>query len=350
MFWIVGGRTLAMWLTRVFADPVPDGIRYHLGHPAWIGFSAWDLIMPLFLFVVGAAMPFSVSRRIESGEPKSKLYAKIIRRVVVLFVLGMAYQGNLLDFDLSTLQLYCNTLQAIAAGYLIAGIVILNLRVVGQLGVLAALLVVYWMLMMFVPFGGHPAGTLEPDANVALAVDDLILRNFGDGISYTWILSSLGFGATTLLGVQAGNLLRSGLSPVAKVLRLVAWGVGCLAAGWIWENYLGFPLIKHIWTSSMVLWAAGWSYLLLALFYGLIDILGYRQWAFPFIVIGANAITAYMAARFIPFDIISGNLLGGLARFVGSPWDQVLLSLGALSILWIALFYMYRKKTFVRIG
>ena len=130
-------------------------------------------------------MPFSVSRRIESGEPKSKLYAKIIRRVVILFVLGMAYQGNLLDFDLSTLQLYCNTLQAIAAGYLIAGIAILNLRVVGQRGVLAALLGVYWMLMMFVPLGGHPAATLEPDANVALAVDGLILRNLGDGISYT---------------------------------------------------------------------------------------------------------------------------------------------------------------------
>ena len=349
MFWIVGGHGLAMTLAGAFADPVPERFRYHLDHPPWIGFSAWDLIMPLFLFIVGTAMPFSFARRIEDGQSRGQLYAKMFRRVLILFILGMAHQGRLLDFDLSTLHIYCNTLQAIAAGYLIAGIVMLNTPIVGQVVALAALLIGYWLIMMFVPFAGHPAGTLEPDANVALAVDNFVLRQFGDGSSYTWVLSSMGFAATTLLGVLSGHLLRATIAPVAKIIWLTLIGLGCLVGGWAWAEWLGFPIIKHIWTSSMVLWAAGWSFLLLAAFYALIDVAGFRRWAFPFVVIGANAITAYMGARFIPFQRIAENVVGGLAALVGHPWGPVLISFTTLLILWLVLYHMFRHKIFLRI-
>ena len=349
MFWIVGGHGLAMTLAGAFVDPVPEWLQYHLSHPPWIGFSAWDLIMPLFLFIVGAAMPYSFARRAEDGSTGRQIYAKMFRRVVILFILGMAHQGHLLDFDLSTLRIYCNTLHAIAAGYLIAGIVMLHLLIVGQVVAVAVLLVGYWLILMFVPFAGHPAGTLEPDANVALAVDDFVLRQFSGGSSYTWVLSSMGFGATTLMGVLSGHLLRSALAPVAKVVWLTLIGLGCLAGGWIWAEWLGFPIIKHIWTSSMVLWAAGWSILLLALFYALIDVAGFRRWAFPFIVIGANAITAYIGARFIPFKTIAESLVGGLAALVGNPWGPVLISFTTVLLLWLVLYHLCRYKIFLRI-
>ena len=203
--------------------------------------------------------------------------------------------------------------------------------------------------MMFVPFGSHPAGTLEPEANVALAVDEFVLGRFRDGTTYTWVLSSMGFAATTLLGVLSGHVLRTGWAPLARFACLALIGGACLFGGWAWAEWLGFPIIKHIWTSSMALWAAGWSFLLLALFYLLIDVAGCRRWAFPFVVIGANAITAYVSPSFIPFRTIADNLVGGLSELVGKPWGEVLIAFTAVLILWLALFHMYRRKILVRI-
>lgn len=318
MFWIVGGKGLALATAGLVWATPPPWLERQFEHVPWEGFTAWDLIMPLFLFVVGAAMPFSFARRIEGGESRSQLYWKVLRRTVILFVLGMVVQGNLLDFDLSTLHVYCNTLQAIAAGYFVAGVLLLNVGIATQLMVTVALLVGYWLLLRFVPFHGHPAGTLEPNANMALAVDELLLGRFRDGTTYTWILSSMTFAASVLLGVMSGHTLRAAWHNQQKLLALVAAGLTCLATGWAWAEWGGFPIIKHIWTSSMTLWAAGWSFLLLAAFYWAIDLCGWRRWAFPFVVIGMNAITIYVGYAFIPFREISQSLVGGLARHAGS--------------------------------
>ncbi len=346
MFWIVGGKSVLVALVAVAADAAPEWLTRQLSHRAWEGFSAWDLIMPLFLFIVGTAMPFSFAKRLGGKPGRAALYAKIVRRTLILFVLGMAAQGNLLAFDLDKLHVYCNTLQAIACGYLVAAIVMLNLPVRGQVGVLGALLVGYWLLMTLVPVPGHGAGVLRPDANLALAIDDAILGRLSDGTPYTWVLSGMGFAATVLLGVLSGHLLRSERRPVAKLGWLVVAGAACLVAGWVWGLF--FPINKHIWSSSMVLWAGGWSYLLLALFYGVIDVAGYRKWAFPFVVIGMNAITVYMGVRFVSFSDISNRLVGGLAEHLGA-WGDLLRSLVAVGLTWLVLLYMYRKRTFLRI-
>jgi predicted acyltransferase len=177
-------------------------------------------------------------------------------------------------------------------------------------------------------------------------IDKALLGRFQDGTTYTWILSSLGFGATVLMGVLAGHLLRSKLAGTRKALLLACAGLGCFAGGWLWSFTL--PIIKHIWTSSMVLWSGGWCLLLLALFYWLIDVLGYRGWAFPFIVVGMNAIVAYMAPDLINFRHISRTVFAGLTRHLGM-FGEFLLAFGAFGILWVGLYYMYRKQTFVRI-
>jgi predicted acyltransferase len=327
---------------------MPEWLKYQFEHVEWEGFSGWDLIMPLFLFVVGAAMPFSFSRRIELGQSKGAMYWKIIRRTVILFVLGMAVQGNLLDFKLSTYHVFSNTLQAIAVGYLVAGLLLLNVRVWTQVLVTLLLLVGYWLLLKFVPFSGHPAGELQPNANLALAVDEYVFGKFRDGTTYTWLLSGMTFSATVLLGVLSGHVLRSRLSPIARVFVLVAIGLGCLAGGWIWAEYLGLPIIKHIWTSSMALWAGGWSYLLLALFYLVIDVIGFRRWAFPLIVIGVNAITIYVAYAFIPFRAIAQKLVGGLAEHLGAAGPLVI-AFTTFMLVWLLLYHLYRQRIFLRI-
>ncbi len=365
MFWIVGGGALVMGLVKLLGTP-PDWFVYQMRHPDWVGFSAWDMIMPLFLFIVGAAMPFSFAKRTARGATKKDLYVKVAIRAAVLFVFGMAAQGNLLAYDLSKLHIFCNTLQAIACGYVIAAVVMLQLRIVWQLLALVALLGGYWLLLTFVPFGGHPAGTLDPNANLARYIDELILGRFRDGTTYTWILSSLGFGATTLLGVFAGAVLRGDKTPTAKCTALLVLGIVCLALGWVWgwhESSYRLPIIKHIWTSTMVLWAGGWSYLLLALFYLCIDVIGWKRWAFVFVVIGANAIAIYMAKSLFDFhhvgDIFVGGLLDNLKEWTAGGAERTVAFVGnlcafirdlaAFAVIWLLLLFLYVKKTFIRV-
>jgi len=346
MFWIAGGTPLVLALAKVFVNPPPEWLSRQFEHKLWNGFSAEDLIMPLFLFVVGAAMPFSFSRRIEQGQSRRGLYLKVIRRVAILWVLGMIMQGHLLEYNVSKLHFFSNTLQAIAVGYAVAAVVMLNLSMVWQIATIAVLLVTYWLLMVLVPVPGQGAGVIEPEANLARWIDEMILGRFRDGVHYTWILSGLGFAATVLLGVMSGHLLRSQRSGWRKVAMLLGLGVGSLVAGRIWGIW--FPINKHVWSSSMVLWAGGWSFLLLAVFYLLIDVLRWRAWAFPLVVIGANAITAYTIGKFLDFNNTSNVLVGKLAPHLGA-WGEFVQKLVALAALWLVLWYLYRNKTFIRI-
>jgi predicted acyltransferase len=350
MFWIMGpdsGHWIVTSFLVLLLGRVPPWLTKQLGHPEWEGFTAWDMIMPLFLFIVGVAMPFSLSVRLEQGGGRRAVYLRALRRVAVLWVLGMIAQGNLLQFRLSSLKLYSNTLQAIAAGYLIATVALVELRSVRAQAIFTgSLLVLYWLLMSFVPYPGHRAGAYTPDDNLAIWIDRTVLGHFQDGTHYTWILSSLGFGATVMMGVLAGQLLRSPAPGPRKVIVLIVAGLGCLAAGWAWSFVM--PVIKHIWTSSMALVAGGWSLLLLALFYGLIDVLAFRRWAFPFIVIGANAIVAYMAQALFDVRHIGQRWFGGLCAHFGSAGDFIL-ACATFGLLWVALWYLYRHRTFVRV-
>jgi predicted acyltransferase len=305
-------------------------------------------------------MPFSFARRAELGHSKSSMFFKLLRRTIILFVLGMAVQGHLLAFNLTDPKLmlhpFSNTLQAIAVGYLFSGIFMLFLPVWAQIAAAIFLMLLYWGLLMFipVPVEGQEAarGVLGEHANIAYMVEQWVMGHFIDHTDppYTWVLSGITFTATTLLGVFAGYVLRGGSAPMMKFVWLVLLGVVCLAGGWAWAEYLHFPIIKHIWTSSMVLWAAGWSYLLLALFYLVIDVIGLRVVAFPLVVIGMNAIIAYVAYHLIiPFDKISTNLVGGLAGHLNPAAGSLVLALTTVLLVWLLLYHLYRHKIFLRI-
>jgi len=180
MFWIAGGGPLVMAFCKLFRNPLPPWLDRQFDHVVWEGFVGWDLIMPLFLFIVGVAMPFSVGKRVERGDSRGSIYRKVVYRVVVLWILGMIAQGHLLAFDSHNLQFYSNTLQSIAAGYLIASIALVELPIRGQAGLCGALLVVYWALMRFVPVPGYGAGVLTPDGNLAMYIDKALLGHFQD--------------------------------------------------------------------------------------------------------------------------------------------------------------------------
>lgn len=360
MFWISGGREVFLtvlalcdyWLVQLglAIPPLPDWLKSQMAHRDWEGFSAWDLIMPLFLFIVGTAMPFSFAKRLEAGQSKRAMYGKVVLRCLILWVLGMAVQGNLLKYDWSQLRLYSNTLQAIAAGYLIASVVMLNMRPIWQLVTTAGLLLAYWLILTFVPAPGQPAGILEPEANLALYIDQVIMgEHFRDGTTYAWILASLAFGGTVLLGVMSGHILASAQANWKKFLWLMLAGLACLGLGWAWSYE--FPIIKHLFTSSMVLWACGWSFLLLALFFLVIDVWGLRRWSIFFVVIGMNAIAVYVATHVFnsAFRQVSNALVGNLIPYLPKPYGAALSAATTFAVVWLILYYMYRKRTFIRV-
>ena len=346
MFWIIGGGSVIREIIRLWPENEYSKVLLtQFTHAKWEGFLAWDLIMPLFLFMAGAAMPFSFSKRLAIENGRKKIYLHIAKRVFILFALGLIAQGHLLDYNLSTFLFHCNTLMTIGAGYLVASIIILNMNLTWQILTTAALLLLYWGLMTLVPVPGHGAGVLTRDGNLAVYIDKLILGRFED-VNHTLFLSTITFGCTVMLGALGGQLLRSEKNLKTKVLYLLAAGVGCLIAGLVWSVW--FPIIKNLWTSSFVLFTAGLSYLLLALFYLIIDVYGFKKWAFGLVVIGMNAIAAYMATMMFDFRKIGNIFVGGLEERLGT-WNDLVQYAAAFAVVWLILFWMYRKKSFIKI-
>ncbi len=341
----IGGAGVITSLAKAWDSPVAEMILRQMSYTKWQGFHFYLLAMPLFAFVVGVAMPFSFSSRLARGYSRMQLYQHTIKRAVILFVLGLIAGGHLLAFDLSELRIGNNVLESIAVGYLVASVVMLNMRPIWQMITTVVLLLLFWALMMWVPVPGYGAGVLTREGNLSDYIDKLIFGRF-----YAWnsmfLLSGLPFVSNIMLGILAGHLLRSERSQTAKVIWLLGAGVACLALGLIWANW--FPIIRSLWTSSFVLLACGLCYLLLGLFYLVIDIWGFRRWAFFFTVIGMNSIAVYMAAHLFDFRHIGNIFVGGLAKWLG-PWDGFVQALAAFGVIWLILWYMYRNKSFIKV-
>jgi predicted acyltransferase len=325
-------------LTRFLAG------QFH--HPEWFGFHYYDIIMPLFLFVVGAVIPFSIPRRLEKDPSRPKLYKHLLKRVLILFVLGWIVQGRLLNFNINEFQVYCNTLQAIAVGYFFASIAYVHLTRKGRYLLFVACLIVYAILLVVPMVPGVGRSVLLPDKNFALYVDHIIMGRFDDGKQYTWILSGVGFTATVLSGLFTGELIRTDMKREKIALYLLLIGLAGVALGLIWGNW--HPIVKKLWSSSFVLFSSGLCYVLLALFYWIIDVKGYRKWAFFLKVIGMNAIFAYMVSNTINLPAISENLLFGLKQYVGDYYSLVTAT-GGFVIIYLLLWYMYKNRTFIKV-
>jgi predicted acyltransferase len=241
-------------------------------------------------------------------------------------------------------EFYSNALQAIAVGYLVTALALLHLRLRGQIGLFVAILLGYGALLMFVPFPDHPGGTLQRTANLPRYIDELLLGDYRRDHSFTWLLTSLGFAASVLLGAMAGHILNGQRTARRKLLALCTIGSGCMAMGWLWSYWL--PFNRHLWSSSMVLWAGGIGFLLVALFYAVMDVGGWRRWAFPLVVIGSNALLAYVLD---PIYHHAGDTLAScLIVDSTAAHHGLLVSLFEVASLWLMLLFLYRRRVFFR--
>ena len=331
-------------------------------HVEWEGFSSWDLVMPLFLFMTGITIPFSLSLvKRDKSLPRLPIYTRIIKRFIILWIFGMICQGNLLGLDPSRIYLYSNTLQTIALGYLVSSILFINLKTSVQIVVSIMLLVIYWALMQFVSVDGYGLGDYTPTANFAEWVDRVVLGRFRDAASvsasgavefapwynYTWIVSSLNFVVTVMSGMFAGIILKSANFTTNYKFKLLLFiGVVLVVVGYL----LGFvhPIIKKLWTSSMTIYSSGWCYILMALFYWIIDIKGYKKHTQLLKIYGMNSITAYMLTIVVSFSSISQSLFHGLEQYVGDYYHFII-ALSNCTIIFLILQYMYKHKIYLKV-
>lgn len=321
-----------------------------IDHVAWEGFSCWDLVMPLFLFMSGVTMPYSLPKYINA---KPSLWKRVIKRVIILFILGMVIQGNLLAFDSNRLYLYSNTLQAIAAGYLLTVPITLYLKPKWQIATIALLLIIYTIPFIL-------TGDWSQHGNFAALVDNTILGRFRDGTTlvdgiwvhadwydYTWIWSSITFCCTVAMGSIAGQIIKNGNSNRERTaLKILVIGVMLIAAGEVWGMW--HPIIKRIWSASMTLYSSGWCFLLLAIFYWWIDVKGHRKGLTWLQYYGCNAITAYTLGSIVNFRSIVESLLHGCEQFLGE-WYPLLLTIGNNLILFFILAILYKHKIFIKV-
>lgn len=333
-------------------------------HVTWEGFAFWDIIMPLFMFMAGVSMPFAFAKYVNNGQlDRKRLYLRIGKRFVLLWIFGMICQGKLLGLDPSRFAYFSNTLQAIAVGYLFSALIFLNFRPRVQIVIASGLLIAYWLIMTFasgelagVAYGN---GSYLPADNYAEYVDRLVLGSHRDGVwfsedgswhfssdyTYTWIVSSLNFVVTVMTGVFAGLVLKSSRDGWKKVKALFLIGVAMVAAGWLWN--LQMPVIKRIWTSSMVLVSSGYCFLLMSLFYYLID---YKKWHKGFMWLkyfGMNSIVAYMLSA-MNFRCVGNSLLYGLEQYIGAYYQPLMTLCNGL-VIFLILYVLYKSKKFLRV-
>lgn len=343
-------RGLDMMFLTVFApllwavDAVwglPQCVMFQLTHP-WEGFTAWDIIMPMFIFMCGAAIPLSLERRIEQagGRPDKKYWCHVAVRVVMLWTLGMLVQGHLSSLDVLEIRPYNNTLQTIAVGYMVCAVAVAVPSMAVRIAIPAACFAVYGVLL-------HSFGDYTMDGNFAEKVEQTVLtallpagsqaiHEIGElgylpdlaargEIHYTWILTSLMFVFMTFAGYFATKILLSAAGRRTKVLRIAVYGVVMLSLGWALA-LCGVKMVKHIFTVSFAAQAMGWCILLYGALYVLTDILMLRRWLGVCILFGQFALTAYMIEEFFkPVAVkLAEMLVQGVPHLLGTARYQPL--------------------------
>ena len=359
LFLLVGLEMVMHHLDNAVHTPAFHSVMWCFTHVDWEGFSTWDLVMPLFMFMSGITIPFALSRYKDAAD-KSLVYRRILKRVILLWIFGMMCQGNLLGLDADRIYLYSNTLQSIAMGYLISSLLFLHTGIRTQIGLAIVLLLGFWGAMELITIQGYGGGNYTPDGNLAEWIEREVLGRFRDGASvvngevifpdwyrYTWILSSPNFGVTVLTGTFAGYILKDKeWTPQRKLVGLVIIGLSMVGIGWIWDIW--HPVIKKLWTSSMVLVSSGYCFLLMALFYYVIDYKGWKKHTGWLKVYGMNSIVAYMLAMCVNFSCIGHSLFHGLEPYMGAYY-QVLITASNAVMVYLILWEMYKRKIFLRV-
>lgn len=348
MFWITGGEGLIHALGLATGWGVFITMSDQLHHVKWAGFAAYDLIFPLFMFIVGVAIPYSLISKIQRGTDKKLIYRRIIRRFIILFIFGIIYnQFWLTDWANPRIA---SVLGQISIAYFLASIIFMQTQKLKYIIIwTAGILIGYGILQLLIPVPGYGAGQLTPEGSVNAWVDQHFLPGLLlDGtFDPEGILNNFSATAITLLGIIAGLILReNNLTQYRKFLILLLTGIVLYIISLFLNDF--YPIIKKAWTSTYIIHAGGLSFMLLAVFYLIIDIWKIRKWSFYFKVIGVNAITVYMGTHVIDFEFTVKGLLGGVVIYMGD-WGPVLISFAYLSLVWVCLYVLYKNKIFLKV-
>lgn len=348
---------------------------HHESHVPWVGCSLHDLIQPAFYFLVGAVLPFSIASRQARGQGLIPLMQHAAARSVILILLGMAISVTCYREEVFTLV---DTLTQIGLGY--SFLFLLAFRPVRDWWIaLGLILTGYWFAFSLYPapapdFDFTKVGVTEPwlgefsltgfaahwqkNSNLAWALDTWFLNLFPRKNPFTFYptgLATLNFIpslGTMMLGLIAGNVLRSQRGPWIKVRWFTVAGLIGLASGWGLGALGVCPVVKAIWTPSWVLFSGGWCLLFLAAFHAFVDIWGRKRVAFPFVVIGMNSIVAYCGAHLYQswaFGSLRRIFGRAVFRLFGDAYEPIVYGAAVLVVFWLGLFALYRRKLFLRI-
>ena len=349
MFWIMGAAGVFGNIAKITGSPVWGGIAAQMTHPAWDGFLMFDLIFPLFLFMAGVSTPFSIDSQRAKGKSREQLLFRVIKRGLLLVIIGVIYNNKLQLMPIENIR-FPSVLGRIGLAYMLANIIYLYAGKTFQYVWFIGIVIGYWLLLKFTSAPGFAMGDLTMEGNFASFIDRSILP----GKLYLGIHDPEGLMATIpaistgLLGIFTGNLLRSDkFTQTRKALLMAIVGVLLLGVAQLWN--LDFPINKNLWSSSFVFHVGGISLLLMSLFYYVIDVLGYKKWAFFFKVIGMNSILIYISGVFINWAYTTTAFFGWMGQLVGEPYDIVVLGVCTIFVKWMFLYLLYQKKTFLRV-
>lgn len=350
-------------LGMVLVNSHPGEIYPGLGHVKWNGWGFADLIFPFFVFIVGVAIPYSFASRLARGESREKLFTHILLRCVLLFAIGVFLNGYP-RFDLSTLRVM-NVLQRIAICYFLASIIYVYIRMTTRsiVWLCGTILVLYFVLMKFVPVPGYGAGVLEPIGNWGNYFDRHIMLGHmqHDGWEGKSLLGSFPALVTMLMGLLTGVYLRTARPAYETLTHLYFYGSLCMAAGIIWG--LWFPINQHLWTSSLVLFMGGMALVFLATFYYIVDTKKITWWTLPCLIFGVNSLAVWVFSQLgmktlMAIDIAGPNgaavslwKAGGdwLATYLG-PMNGSLAFAILYVLFWLGVMgILYRQRIFIKL-
>lgn len=355
MFWILGGEALFGGLLILTGWAGWQWGDEQMHHSQWHGFHFYDLIFPLFIFLSGVALGLS-PKRLDKLLMKDRLpvYRHGIKRLFLLLLLGILYNhgwGTGAPADPEKIR-YASVLGRIAFAWFFAALLVWHTSLRTQVIVALGILLGYGAMQLWLPFPGGQAGVLSPTQSINAYVDSVLLP----GISYQGrtpdpegLLSTIPAIVNALAGVFVGHFIVKShpKGEWVKVGLLAVAGGACLALGWLLD--LIIPVNKELWTSSFVLVTSGWSMILLAAFYALVDVLKWQKTAFFFVVIGTNAIIIYLASSLVDWKYIAQSVFGGLVMALPESAQALAAVICLLAVQWLVLYWMYRRNIFVRI-
>ncbi|HZY37932.1 MAG TPA: DUF5009 domain-containing protein [Mucilaginibacter sp.] len=356
MFWIMGADEILHALRDTTKSPFWTTLGNQFEHPYWNGFHAYDMIFPLFLFMAGVSTPFSVGRYLEKGKTRTQLLLRVIKRGLILVLLGLVVNNGLKIQPLADIR-FPSVLGRIGLAYMFANIIYLYASEIAQMFWFWFFIVGYYLLLKFTSAPGFHPGDLTPQGNFASWVDRTILPGHlyvpypGTHINMhdpEGLFSTIPAISTGILGILTGTLLKKkNRTQVEKTLIMAAVGAVFILLSLLWN--MDFPINKNLWSSSFVLLVGGISLLLMSFFYYVIDVLGYKKWAFFFKVIGMNSILIYISGHFIKWSYTNQGFFQWLFQLVGNPYNVVVMGITFVLIKWLFLYYLYQKKTFLRV-